>query len=416
MGWLLARLARTHKLTNEEKEQVVDAVKHRRIGSVEVLVQSGWVAWNLNQETSSFERLTMLPLFLERGTASCLRAAVDAALPGLAPKVLFDSAEHVSFQWHIFAMDSAASNVRMFEDLVDEAPPNVFCLSFRCLWHQIVRPLVVMMETHQCLGPIYALNCLLRQTDYHYQFVCALAEIVQSELEIVYSPTEPDPSWGQYSTAMLQNTLLRIVQKSRARSHPSLPQPPPPAYSEKAIRPHAENFQRYVNGNLALPWVQHYCNGQCCQTRTRQESVRNVVDAIVRPLTVLLPGKPAGNKHGPLSENISHNAFGFEVHGILNRAFTRAFSVHREPEVDANNVLAAGEFTISQQSILCLRLFQSINTVVVLLGKASVRLCLPQSIREAMAKLKTFIKLTPDGSTLRFDIWKTKTPDTSCHC
>lgn len=328
--WLLARLARASGLTAEQKERLAHAAKHRRVGTMEVLVQSAWLHSHILPQS---EQCCCPPRFLQRTTASNVRAALDTTTPQFSTASLAQMAARLGFAWSVVTMDSAASNIRCFQEMADDLPSNVFHVMLRCQWHQITRPVSVMLDDHGVLSPLFSLSCLLRQSEYFYMLVSAVFELVHEELEVYYPPQAPRPEWALYNRSMIQNTVLRVVERTRARSHPSHTQPPPPSCFEKALRPVAEKFATYVNGNLASPRIQHFCNGQCCPTRTRQESVERVVDAVLAPLIELMPPRPAGNKHGSVAANVSHASFGFEAHSILSRAFSRRWgTVAREAD------------------------------------------------------------------------------------
>ena len=126
-------------LSPEDKEILAKALARCRTGTCQLMVQQVRIAWACAGGVQSQE-LVVLPMVVQRTTATCLKQAFDEAVPLLSWSKLQALALNCQILLVCLTKDSASSNKKMVRILLQGCPGNMWVLDISCSVHLLALP------------------------------------------------------------------------------------------------------------------------------------------------------------------------------------------------------------------------------------------------------------------------------------
>lgn len=265
------------------------------------------------------------PLVLERCTAGCLRAALDASVPELSATRLFALSGQVKLVVLAFARDNAAANTKLVHNVITSAPANVLILDSVCSVHRCYAIVSACLLHQGVLNPLFSLSNLMRLSDVWCSLVTHLANLVVQELVIV----RVKPGDNRLATflpvnrLLAEQTLLRQDLFTRARAHPAHAKAGASSAAHGSRKERAavvDTLLGIANGPWLSPVVTHFCTGPACCANIQASRAR-FLEAVLRFMLQSLPPVPALNRWGTVAHNLRWWGAGLAVHGLLARAW-----------------------------------------------------------------------------------------------
>lgn len=326
--WCLTALsskAAAGKLSQEQVSTIAAKTNHFNSGICNVLAQRASIRWSAEEASP----VILTPVVIQRGTAACLRSALEMTLPEVSGAALARLSSFTRFICLVFIKDGASANLRLQADVGHDLPPNVLLVSGACDIHRVYRAIAMALAGQGIIGPLYSLSHLLRISDYWYKLMQGVGRAIASEL-IVISDT-PDPAHQEWATAVLDHTLFRAC-RTRARSHEQWAgHAGHEGHGGLGSRGLA-NKQRVANSLLAIAnydWTQpipvHCCSGPAC-CRDRAHSVQRFITAALDFTMAALAPTPALNRWHTVSANVGWWAAGIALHSLVPAGWVRALS------------------------------------------------------------------------------------------
>lgn len=311
--WMLARLRRLRG-RRKLSQAVHDSLSKLTLKVDSIVAQV--IAQRISIRLSSAQRQQLVtpPLLVQRTNANCLLKALEAILPSLAPSNLPRLLQHVRQVVLILTRDGAQANTAVVARIAATAP-GVLLLDQVCDIHRLHLVLSSTLAAQRVVGPLYGLAHLLRLGDFWLKLMAGVAHIVLERLIVVRGT--PDKGHQALSRSIVQATLLRHQELTRARVHPAsaIQARPAPQATQSAV----EELLAVANGDWFSSTPMHVCPGpDCCPSR--QHSVERFLHATFTFLMSKPPPLPALNRWHTVTLNASWFGGGFMFHNLLSQA------------------------------------------------------------------------------------------------
>lgn len=319
--WSLDRIKNNPRYNAQEREDLCRLVRKMPYGSCSVLVSSAWMQFRAprspvspvspvilgSADSPGGFRLLSPVCALQRNTARCIRAGLDAVVPSIS----FDRIKEVSSHLNVVVInllrDSASANLLMSREVNATMPDNVLVWSWACDIHLLFRAIASLLDDVSLMGPLFSLSKLVRLTDNWTRLVRSVATWVHQHLDVV-TDFDPNPAWNQFARTTLKHTVLRDLEVTGARGHTAAPQPRRrPISNFERRRRCCDQLLLALNGDWTQPYPRHFCRDQNCP------HARLVVEAVVESVHTLFPSVPAENKWASISSSRAFAAFLFQL-------------------------------------------------------------------------------------------------------
>ena len=124
-----------------------------------------------------------------------------------------------------------------------------------CYAHSLFNIGKSCMSTGEVVGHTHAV-CYIFGLDHRRKALWgALQHLVASELIVI--PGKPPAELSDHVKAVIDQTILRTLEITRARAGGD-------HVSSKELLKTIAPLKTFINGDIRVPVVQHYCDGSCC--------------------------------------------------------------------------------------------------------------------------------------------------------
>ena len=211
---------------------------------------------------------------------------------------------------------SATSDV-----LIDTRPANVlYDETSVCFAHSIHNLGRAALNEAGVVGHVHAVTYVFGLNHHRKRLWGALEHLVSTEGGFKAGP--PPPDIVAHNKDVFDKTVLRSLEIVRSRADEV-------DISSQELSEQIRPLRTFVNDDLRVPRVGHWCN-QCCLDENGRTSFSVQVANMCACLFLLLGGlfcgeKPALNRWLSTSKLMAYVGAGFMVHGILPRVWRLAF-------------------------------------------------------------------------------------------
>ena len=181
-----------------------------RFGVLEVLAQGLRVQGIGRDGLFRAARFMVPPIILQRGNASTIHSAVEAACVDVSHERLVEICRRVPFAWLNEMPDAHSANQQKRAKILQMRESILNCLDVpgTCADHQAHR--CIASREPGVIGNVYALGWCGANVRIQQRFQQALRKLVNDDLEAggwICAP--PDASWRSSNESMFRHTLLR---------------------------------------------------------------------------------------------------------------------------------------------------------------------------------------------------------------
>ena len=295
-----------------------------RNGVLEVFAQIMTVsAWRSASETDTRDVLVP-PRVVGNNQASTVYRAVNTGVPEFSVEAINQLCGHLKYVLVSECPDNHSGNRRkVYATAQRLTAPNALVVPAACAVHQCNR-IVDSLDT-DLLGDVYAAKFVVHLSSYYSHLYRTLRQLVADELVIIpiaNTTAAERRTWRAHSQSVLDNTVMRKTLFTRGRLDETGDSIGPAAREARA-REQVDGLLAVCNGDIRQQKCVHIESG-CCNDPA--ETKEKVFLALASCYLILgQSGLPSRSKWGTMNTACAQIAAGVMVHGVLPRAFRRAF-------------------------------------------------------------------------------------------
>lgn len=300
-----------------------------KVGVVELFAQRMAVSFHDAAAATDHHRdIFVPPRFVQNNKASTTYDAVNKGVLQFSIEAIGVICKSARFLMLSEFPDNHKGNKRKMFFSAAALPSNCFFIPGGCTVHLCCRIIDALGTVSKgMLGDVYSAKFVCHLAAHYNRLYRVLKLLLEDELEVVPRRRVRDAdllSWRAHAEAVVAHTLMRKCVYTRGRLddeddalHPS--------HREDFHREQAQQLLDLCRGDWRMQKVVHICDGEgCCSSR--EETVEKVFAAMTNNGALLQgSGLPAKSKWGSMTTACAETSFGVLFHGVLPRAFARAF-------------------------------------------------------------------------------------------
>ena len=313
-------------------------MKFARFGILDVFSQTCYVQWQRGDQKIDGVEVLVKPMVLQRGSAACIHAAVEQAIPAFSELRLAYLCKRVGLVIVNSRPDACSANRRKlaFDQHQRAGLDNCLELPGECASHQAHR--VVASREPDVRGGLDALACCGAHVAIQQRCLKVLWDIALEDMETGWTFTTPNSRDVARNRIIVKHTLLR----HRTGGFDDIAAD---EYVKADVA--AQQVLNILGGSWDMPRLAHPCSG-CC--KTKEEAATKVMACLVSAGVSFNNEvrRPSMDDWGSCGQAAGVATFGCACHGILPRMCERVFPTYH---VLPNDVDTAEESAIARAKL-----------------------------------------------------------------
>mgnify|MGYP003333934783 CR=1 FL=1 len=318
--------------------RLTTGMKFARFGISDVFSQTCYVQWMQGDQKIYGVEVLVKPMVLQRGSAACIHAAVEQAIPIFSELRLAHLCKSVGLVIVNSRPDACSANRRKlaYDQHQRASIDNCLELPGECGSHQAHR--VVASREPDVRGGLDALACCGAHVAIQQRCLKVLWELVLEDMETGWIFASPDARDVARNRTIVKHTLLR----HRTGGFDDIA-----ADEYVASDAVADQVLSILGGSWDMPRLAHPCSG-CC--KTKEEAATKVMACLVSAGVTFNNDvrRPSMDDWGRCGQAAGVATFGCACHSILPRMFERVFPTYH---VLPNDVDLAEESEIARAKL-----------------------------------------------------------------
>ena len=273
LQWHRKKIEALDVFSKDELDWLIEQLAHSSVSKLNILGQKCWVRWG--EHPAQQHAFPCRPCAMESKSATCIRAAVDSAVKGVAFSELWDLAARVHVLVVLWCTDSAASMRLCWREATASSPKNVIAMASVCDLHQLNLAQQAQLQALDHINFFYASCKLLRQQAYFIRFLVTMINMFLRGFEWL-PDSQPPPEWRAFSRIVFKYTVQRRSELRSAASSCS-PQPAKSSRRRPARESDESAFSLYWDGNLLSAGSSHHCTACSPKCRSNAEAAAKIL-------------------------------------------------------------------------------------------------------------------------------------------
>ena len=290
-------------------------------GVVDVLAQTASLSFGSVDGQHHRWNFLLPPILCQNGTASCIFAAVDEAVPALSMRSIMDLSKQLKYMILNEVPDMCPSNTRKKADTAERLPRNCFFADGQCSCHKCHRIIASATDESKLIGDIHAVTFAATLVTQHEQIMKAYWEVLLRDFEWI--PCAPPLEFKAHRREIWRHCRDRT--NSIIRGGLLFGEALMPCKGEAEIEAMWSRVSTYVNGNVKDKTPHHFCTG-CC--RNKAEARENFYAAVVEASALLdsiVAKPPTKSRWGTCCQAAAAVSLGIMWHECFPQAVSQAF-------------------------------------------------------------------------------------------